>query len=445
MRSLLATIIALVLLSGANSYWQRRRAGGRVEIEMSVWGMPFENGLYLKEYIPEFERLHPNVKVRFHHFDNYSNRILMLRAGGIAPDVMRQNVDFGAQFIRRGMNLPLDRFMDGPDGIDRNDFIPVTWEALRHNGRTYGIPQDINIRGLFYNKDLFDAAHLPYPDEGWTWGDLQRAADRLANPATNGGKKGIVGLLTGFRFFDWLPFYYQAGGRIWNADKTAPAFNNETAVRSLAYMKGLSKDFMMSQSTSERGGLGPYTFFQNGQAGMLIDGSWRTPQLKKDGKKLHFGVAPLPKGQQSMSVSTSCYWGISAQTNHPEEAWQLAKFLSSKDALVRYWQTLWVAPPARWSSLRSPDFHRITGAGKDSPALPREAEFREKCAWIPSVLEHGQTSMEFVGPFTNQMIDKMNYAVQDVLLQNAEPHAAFTRAERETKQRILDAEKTFAR
>ena len=75
---------------------------------MSVWGMPFENGLYLKEYIPEFERLHPDIKVRFHHFDNYSNRILMLRAGGIAPDVMRQNVDFGAQYIRRGMNLALD-------------------------------------------------------------------------------------------------------------------------------------------------------------------------------------------------------------------------------------------------------------------------------------------------------------------------------------------------
>lgn len=445
MRALLLVILSLAGLSMLNAVWQQKRAGGRVEIELCVWGMPFENTLYLKEYIPEFERQNPNIKVRFHHFDNYTSRILMLRAGGIAPDVMRQNTNYGAQFIRRGMNLPLDRFMDGPDGIDRNDFIPVTWEALRYNGRTYGIPQDINIRGLYYNKDLFDAAHISYPDESWTWKDFKSAADKLANPATNGGKKGIVGLLGGFHVGDWMPFYYQAGGQMWNADKTVPAFDNEKALASLAFLKSLSGDFMMSQSTSERGALGPYTFFQNGQAGMLIDGSWRTPQLKKDGKSLRFGVAPLPHGEKAMSISTSCYWGISAQTKHPEEAWKLAKFLSSKEALVRYWQTLWVAPPARWSSLRSPDFQRITGAGKESPALPDPAEFREKCAWIPSVLEKGHTTMEFIGPFTSQLNSKLDYALSSVLLQNAEPKAALKRAKRETLQQIEEAKKTFVR
>src|ERR1051326_7684661 len=116
MRALLVCILSLIALVLANHVWQEKRAGGRVEIELSVWGMPFENALYIKEYIPEFERQNPNIKVRFHHFDNYSNRILMLRAGGIAPDVMRQNTNYGAQFIRRGMNLPLDRFMDSPDG-----------------------------------------------------------------------------------------------------------------------------------------------------------------------------------------------------------------------------------------------------------------------------------------------------------------------------------------
>ena len=445
MRALVVVVIALVVLTLANAAWQRKRAGGRVEIELSVWGMPFENALYLKEYIPEFERRNPNIKVHFHHFDNYTSRILMLRAGGIAPDVMRQNTNYGAQYIRRGMNLPLDRYIDGRDGIDRNDFIPVTWEALRYNGRTYGIPQDINIRGLFYNKDLFDAAHIRYPDDNWTWDDLRSAAGKLSNPALNGGRKGIAGLLAGFHTSDWMPFYYQAGGRMWNADKTAPAFDNEEAVASIAFIRSLSGDFIMSQSTNERGGLGAYTFFQNGHAGMLIDGSWRTPQLKKDGKNLRFGVAPLPRGKQAMSISTSCYWGISAQTKHPDEAWQLAKFLSSKEALVRYWQTLWVAPPARWSALRSPDFRRITGAGKDSPALPTQAEFREKCAWIPSVLENGHTTMEFIGPFTSQLNLKMDYALESILLQDAEPRAALRKATSETIVQIREAEKTFVR
>src|SRR5947209_4525189 len=176
--------------------------------------MPFEDALYLREYIPEFERRNPGVRVRFHHFENYADRILLLHAGGIAPDVMRQNTSYGMQFIRRGMDLPLDRFMDGPDGIDRADFIPIIWDSLRYRGRTYGMPQDINLRGLFYNRALFDRAHVPYPDASWTWDDLKRAADRLTIDANHDGNPEVVGLLCGWKGADWLPFYYQAGGRL---------------------------------------------------------------------------------------------------------------------------------------------------------------------------------------------------------------------------------------
>lgn len=444
MRGLLIVLLSLGVLSLANLGWERVRSGGRVEVEMCVWGMPFENALYQKEYLPQFERENPGIKVRFHHFENYSGRLLMLRAGGIAPDVMRENTTYGSQYLRRGMNLALDRYIDGPDGIDRKDFIPIIWDSLRYQGKTYGMPQDINIRGLYYNKDLFDAAGLSFPDETWTWSELKRAVEVLEDPKRNGGHQGIAGLVGGANGYGFLPYYYQAGGEIWaDAAKSVPQFDNEKALEALTFFKGLRGDFQLSQSSSERGGLGPATFFQNGQAGMLIEGSWRTPQLKKDAPNLRFGVAPLPRGRRAMSISTSCFWGISAQTRHPDEAWKLAKFLSDKEQLIRYWQYLWVAPPARWSSLRDPRFRQITGAGTAVPAVPTEAEFREKCEWIPRTLEQGTTTEEFIGPFTNQLMDKLNYAVEDVLLQSGDPRRALSRAQRETSEAIREAEKTF--
>jgi multiple sugar transport system substrate-binding protein len=443
MRALFLFIVCLVLLSAANLAWRDARAGGRVEIELSVWGMPFENGLYLREYLPQFERENPRIKVRFHHFSSYSSRILMLRAGGMAPDVMRQNVTFGAQFIRRGMNLPLDRFMDGPDGIDRSDFIPILWEPLRHGGKTYGLPQDINIRALYFNKDLFDAAGLSYPDERWTWADLKHAVERLGNPETNGGKPKQAGIVAGFRSFDFLPLYYQAGGKVWNDAKNVPDLDNPAAVKALSFLRTLPENLQIDIAGTERGGVGPDTIFKNGGAAMLIDGSWRSPDVKKNAPTLRFGVAPLPRDQAAMSVSTSCYWGISAESRHPEEAWKLAKFLSGKEQLVRYWQSLWVAPPARWSSLRDPRFRQVTGTGKDAPALTTEAEWQEKCGWIPTALERGWTTTEFVGPFTNQLLDRLNYAVETVLIQNVDPKTALQRAQRETLEQIREAEKTF--
>ena len=131
MRALIAVILSLAALSALNSVWRERRAGGRIEIEMCVWGMPFENTLYTNEYIPEFERQNPGIKVRFHHFDNYSSRILMLRAGGIAPDVMRQNTNSETQAIRRGMNLPLDRLL--PEFLGAIEYMR---KAIKSNARS---------------------------------------------------------------------------------------------------------------------------------------------------------------------------------------------------------------------------------------------------------------------------------------------------------------------
>src|SRR6185436_5531801 len=114
MRGLIVAIVILGALTLGNSLLRDKRADGRVEIDLSVWGMPFENALYVKEYIPEFERQNPGIKVKFRHLENYSRRIVMLRAGGIAPDVMREGVNYGPQYNRRGFNLRLDRLIDGP-------------------------------------------------------------------------------------------------------------------------------------------------------------------------------------------------------------------------------------------------------------------------------------------------------------------------------------------
>ena len=44
------------------------------------------------------------------------------------------------------------------------------------------------------------------------------------------------------------------------------------AVESLLFFRGLKRGYMLTQATSERGGLGPHTLFQMGRAAMLIDG-----------------------------------------------------------------------------------------------------------------------------------------------------------------------------
>lgn len=412
---------------------------GSVVIEMSVWGMPWENDLYTKIYIPEFERQNPGIKVRFHHFEDYGNRILLSHAGKISPDVIRQNTAGNMPWIRRGMNLPLNKYIDGPDGIDRKDFIPILWDALTVNRETYGVPQDINILGLFYNKDLFDKAGMAYPDETWTWQDLKNAADKLTQDTNRDGHADTIGLDMGWGGGTFQPFVFQAGGQFWSEDGEKVVLDSPEAAQALAFYKSLMRSYSLTKSSSQRGGLGPDKFFEAGKVALFVDGSWRTPSLKKNAPKLRFGVAPLPKGKISMSVSGSCFWAVSSQTRHPEAAWKLVKYLSSKEALIEYWRFLWVAPPARWSALQSKEFKDVTGAEGKIPGIDSPEEFQEKCGWITTVLENGWTTIRQSSQHSDRLGLHLNEAVDRVLLENADPAVALKEAARKANQQIEDA------
>lgn len=305
------------------------------------------------------------------------------------------------------------------------------------------MPQDINMLGLFCNMDLFDKAGLKYPDSTWTWADLKNVSGKLTRLGSDGHPL-TMGLDLAWGADTFRPFLLQAKGEFWNPDGITPAFDSPEAVRALKFYKSLLKTYSLTQSgATNSGGLGPDKFFESGRIALYIDGSWRSPSLKKDAPGLRFGVAPLPRGDIPMSSSVSCFWGVSSQTKHPAEAWRLTKFLFSKWALTRYWQVLWVAPPARWSVIQSPDYKHVTGVGKNNPGIDSPAEFREKCDWIEEVLRNNWTTTEPSGPFTSIAMAHLHKAVDQVLLENRDPAEALHEAAKLAEADIREAQKGF--
>ena len=96
--------------------------------------------------------------------------------------------------------------------------------ATGSDGRMYGVPKDKDNICLVYNKEMFDAAGVAYPDETWTWDDLEAASQAIYDATGNYGYMAYNDEQLGYH-----NFVYQNGGCILTEDKTKGGFDQEAA------------------------------------------------------------------------------------------------------------------------------------------------------------------------------------------------------------------------
>ena len=76
------------------------------------------------------------------------------------------------------------------------------------------LPQNLSSLVVYYNRDLFDAAGVPYPEAGWTWADFLAAAKALTKDIDGDGLTDQHGLGVENSLIRFTPFIWQAGGEL---------------------------------------------------------------------------------------------------------------------------------------------------------------------------------------------------------------------------------------
>ena len=84
----------------------------------------------------------------------------------------------------------------------------------------YGLPFDGETTGLFYRKDLFEAAGIAAPPT--TWEELEAAAQAL----TTEGQYGYIIFAPEAAYY-WYPYLWQNGGELLSEDGTTILFNSD--------------------------------------------------------------------------------------------------------------------------------------------------------------------------------------------------------------------------
>ena len=70
------------------------------------------------------------------------------------------------------------------------------WKGMQWGGQQVAIPQYINPNVVFYNREHFGRAGVPFPKEDWTWEQLMDAARRTMRGTP--GKADVWGFTSSF-------------------------------------------------------------------------------------------------------------------------------------------------------------------------------------------------------------------------------------------------------
>jgi multiple sugar transport system substrate-binding protein len=334
--------------------------GPEATISYSIWGDPAE----IKNQQAVVDAFHADnpkitVKVTVSDWDTYWDKLQTGIAGGDAPDVFAMDGPLFPDYQTRDVLLDLKPFIDR-DGYDLGQLADQADADFTTATGQFGLPRDLNVIALFYNKAMFDAASVPYPDDTWDWSKLVEVAHKLTLDTNNDSKPDQWGFYTETSDMEnyWSSLVWQNGGDILAPDGKSTVLGTDQATGGIQFLQDLIwKEKVMPDPAlfAEVGDA-----FEQGKAAMEANGSWLVATHQAAG--INLGIAPLPKGPAGQATSINPTGAVVyAKTKSPDAAWAFVKYLASPAAQTKLME-LRASLPANKEVLEGPYASSFDGA-----------------------------------------------------------------------------------
>lgn len=297
----------------------------------------------LREIADKFEEENPNIKIdlQLTPFSQYWTKLETAATGEVLPDIFWINGPNIVKYASNNLLLPLDEFIE-KDDFKLEEFPEALVELYTVDEELYGIPKDWDLTALWYNKKMFDEKNLEYPNSKWTWDDMVEAARKLTDES-----KGTYGIAarpdTQEGLYNTIP---QAGGYIISEDRTKSGYGTKEAIEGTQIWIDLIEEGL-SPTLEEQADTSAIEMFTSGKLAMIYAASWNVPVFMENEEiKDQIDLTIMPSIKEQSATIHGLANVISANTEHPEEAWKFVKYLGGKEA-NEIWANSGVVIPAR--------------------------------------------------------------------------------------------------
>jgi multiple sugar transport system substrate-binding protein len=233
-----------------------------------------------------------------------------------------------------------------PRELVDDDFYPQLLERFQTrdaagNVTTYALPQSFTTTALMVNATAFEESGVAIP-QSWAsgGGELMGAADQLQFWQRSNGNEEFYALGLTPEFANWLPFFFQAGGRLYE-DPDKLGVNSDAGVLALEEYVALVKSGLAYTAPVVDW---PYDvqdtlldLFVQGKIGMMLVGGSHFDQVLWAQPNFEVSVVELPEGP-SGRATVGYLRGYALYNPEPTEgALDLLTYVTGSEAMENTW------------------------------------------------------------------------------------------------------------
>ncbi len=341
---------------------------GQIEIVTHDW-LQDPNDEFYGPFFKNFEAQHPTIKINRQWFprNDMHTKELALAATGQIGDTCRINVAvLTPELQAKGVLRSLDEFINKDTAwkdTDQKQFWPGNIANYTIDGKQWGYPV-VGHPGCiqhYMNLDIVRTLGTKIPEEAscfkWTIDDavaLYKAATKTGSDGRI-SQYGIISCLGGEGIVGVLRMF---GGNYYDDDGKKALINTPESIAGLTWLADLFQKYKV-EVPAEQKDADPSQLFPAKSVSIVVSTSFAASNFQKlVADKFKWTVLPPPigpSGKFETQVSSDGF-GMTKNSKHPDEAWEVVKAYGSKDhGLNRFLHGLG-SPGSRYDIWTAPEF-----------------------------------------------------------------------------------------
>lgn len=290
-----------------------------------------KTGPFFQDLAEKFNAANPDIEVQVEHlpWPEMQQQLVSDISAGTAPDISHMATRWMAGFAKDGALAPIEDLMS-PGFADT--FVPTYLDLQKQEGHTWGLPIAASVRGLFYNKKLFEKAGVTNPPT--TWDEAFEAAKKIGALGDDVYGIGVQGRDLDTEGY-WFYSLWTHGGSILGPDGKSGFASPEAVKATDNYLR------MIKANVTQPGVGGAsredlQNLFAAGKLGMVLSGPWFNAQLAEQGKDIEYGISRIPTATAEATYGVTDTIAILESSKVKPQAMKFLEFIFNKENRLEF-------------------------------------------------------------------------------------------------------------